>query len=90
MHGVIFQPLMFAASNGNLEVVKILIETGADISVMNNSGETAVILAESGSYGSVVNFLMSSLNRKDDAVTCTLPAYLSPVEQDIKSSHGSR
>ena len=86
----LFQPLMFAANNGNIEVAKILIEAGADISIMNNSGETAVILAENGSCDNVVNLLMSSLNHKDDIVTCTLPACPSLVEQDTKSSHGSR
>ena len=37
---------MEAASNGNLETVKLLIENGADVNIKNNDGKTVLDLAD--------------------------------------------
>lgn len=39
--------LMIASCKGNLEIVKLLVDNGADINIKNNNGKTALDLADS-------------------------------------------
>jgi ankyrin repeat protein len=43
-----FSPLHLAASAGNLEIAKWLIAHGADCTLKNTSGKTAMQLAQAG------------------------------------------
>lgn len=53
-------PLMIASSDNNLEIVKFLIESGADINAKHKeSGKTALMYASSLGYFEVCEFLLS-------------------------------
>jgi ankyrin repeat protein len=52
-------PLHTAASKGNFEVVKFLVEAGANPIAKNSKGKTPLDLANEGSYPATVEFLAS-------------------------------
>ncbi|KAM3072635.1 hypothetical protein ACMFMF_006974 [Clarireedia jacksonii] len=51
-------PLIQASSNGNIEVVRSLLDKGADISVTNKDGWTPLYIASSNGHLEVVKFLL--------------------------------
>lgn len=51
-------PLHWAAMNGHLEAVKLLVDAGADVGVRNNVGKDAAVEAETGEREEVVGWLM--------------------------------
>jgi ankyrin repeat protein len=53
-------PLHYACEGGNLEVVKFLIDSGADVSVAGNDGNTPLHYACEGGNLEVVKFLIDS------------------------------
>ena len=55
-------PLMIAAGNGNLNVMKFLLSKGADISAQNATGHTSLMLAAQGHHISCVNALIEQEN----------------------------
>jgi len=52
-------PVMFAAGEGQLEVVKTLVANGADISMLDVDGESALDFAKSRGHQSVAAYLQS-------------------------------
>ena len=65
-------PLMKAAKQGHLEVVKLLIENKADFNYKNFRGENALFLACESGHFEIVKFLIeigSSVNSKDSIGT---------------------
>lgn len=50
-------PLYYAASNGNLEVCKLLIKLGADKNIKSNEGKTPYDIAKEHGYEEVYNYL---------------------------------
>ena len=52
-------PLMVAAMNGHIEVVKLLVAANADVNRFNYDGKTAVELAREGQHFEVVELLVS-------------------------------
>ena len=42
-----FTPLMFACSEGNKEIVKLLVKSGADLNLQDNYGETCLMKVDS-------------------------------------------
>lgn len=50
-------PLQLAASQGKIDIVKILVESGADDSLVASDGAVAVRLAEENGHQDVVDFL---------------------------------
>ncbi|TYA14685.1 hypothetical protein FRY98_03100 [Paenibacillus faecis] len=48
---------MEAARAGKLEIVRLLIEHGADKAIRNKEGSTAIELAKAKDYNDIVDFL---------------------------------
>ena len=55
-------PLHWAALNGHLEAVKLLVAAGADPSIKNNAGKVAAVEAEEAGKDEVVSWLLSTEN----------------------------
>lgn len=49
--------LMFAAVGGHSDVVRALLDAGADVSIRNNNGQTALEEAEKSGHGDIVSLL---------------------------------
>lgn len=61
--------LMVAARYGELEIVRFLINNGADVNAKDNNGQTALILAVDGRNIELVKYLVShgaDVNAKDN------------------------
>jgi ankyrin repeat protein len=54
-----FSPLMHAAAEGNLEVVRVLIANGADKSLKDIDGDDAAAFAAQNGHLQVVEYLSS-------------------------------
>ena len=54
---------MNASYNGHLEIVKFLIENGADINIKNNDGKTALDFAEENDYKNIIELLKNSIDK---------------------------
>jgi len=52
-----YTPLMWAASMGHLAMVKYLVQNGADMSLVDEHGETALDLAKESGHDEVVEYL---------------------------------
>ncbi len=57
-------PLHSAANNGNYEVVKVLVEAGADKSIQSDNNKTALVLAIEGDYPATTEFPGSTPKQK--------------------------
>ncbi len=55
-----FSALIVAVLDGHTETVKALIDTGADVNVKINNGDTALIVAERQNYTKMVHLLKSA------------------------------
>jgi ankyrin repeat protein len=54
-------PLHWAAVNGHLESVKLLIQSGADVTIINRAGHDAVFEAEINDKKEVVDWLLGAV-----------------------------
>lgn len=52
-----YTALMYASMNGHMEIVKLLLENGADTSIKNNDGKTALILAFENNHIDIVDLI---------------------------------
>ncbi len=57
-------PLMYAASNGHVDLVKILLKTGADASAVDQSDHTAFTYAEKQTHTAIMRLLSNHSNKK--------------------------
>ena len=51
---------MFAARRSDLEMVRLLLDNGADINAQNNNGDTALSFAKKGGLPNVIDFLKAA------------------------------
>lgn len=60
--------LMYAASRGYADVVRVLLDAGANVNLKSNSGNTALIYAALWGHADVVKILLDSswLDNEDD------------------------
>jgi hypothetical protein len=74
-------PLHWAALNGHLESVKLLIQSGADVTIINKAGHDAVFEAEINDKSAVVDWLLETVEELESGVGPTGEAS-SDVGQD--------
>lgn len=60
--------LHWAALNGHLESVKLLIQAGADVTIINKAGHDAVFEAEINDKGDVVEWLLETVEELESGV----------------------
>jgi hypothetical protein len=61
-------PLHWAALNGHLESVKLLIQSGADVTIINKAGHDAVFEAEINDKSAVVDWLLETVEELESGV----------------------
>jgi hypothetical protein len=61
-------PLHWAALNGHLECVKLLIQLGADVTIINKAGHDAVFEAEINDKKEVVDWLLGEVEELEKGV----------------------
>lgn len=61
-------PLHWAALNGHLESVKLLIQAGADVTIINKAGHDAVFEAEINDKKEVVEWLLETVEELESGV----------------------
>lgn len=62
-----YAAIHFASFKGNFEIVEILLNAGADVSIKDASGKTAIMLSCMQKYPSIVKLLVHSANSRDGA-----------------------
>ncbi|KAI9455689.1 ankyrin repeat-containing domain protein [Lactarius psammicola] len=80
-------PLHSAASNGHLDVVKLLLESGADINIFNDDGKTALDLASDNGMLEVASFLsiLVASQMSSDAVVKPSTSHLQPQNKPLNT-----
>lgn len=61
-------PLHWAALNGHLESVKLLVQSGADVTIINKAGHDAVFEAEINDKKSVVDWLLETVEELEKGI----------------------
>jgi hypothetical protein len=61
-------PLHWAAVNGHLESVKLLIQSGADVTIINRAGHDAVFEAEINDKKEVVDWLLGAVEELENGI----------------------
>ncbi|KAL8664551.1 MAG: hypothetical protein Q9202_002960 [Teloschistes flavicans] len=79
-------PLHWAAMNGHLEVVKLLVKSGADLKVQNQAGHDATFEAERGGKEDVVAWLLG----QQKGVEETSGREEERVEEDAEEAIGEK
>jgi ankyrin repeat protein len=67
-------PLHWAALNGHLESVKLLIQSGADVTIINQAGHDAVFEAEINDKKEVVDWLLGAVEELENGIGQTAEA----------------
>jgi ankyrin repeat protein len=63
-------PLIYAATNGQIEVMRYLLDAGADINAVAPNGTTALMMAVRGGHAAAVDLLLSrgaDVNKRNDS-----------------------
>lgn len=82
-------PLHWAALNGHLPAVKLLIEAGADPSVMNRAGKDAVYEAEANEKNEVAAWLLTEGKGLESAVGVDLDQPAPGVQEEADAEEQS-
>ena len=64
-------PLHWAALNGHLESVKLLMQSGADVTIFNKAGHDAVFEAEINDKKEVVDLLLGAVEELEKGIGLT-------------------
>ena len=60
--------LHWAALNGRLDCVKLLVESGADVTIINKAGHDAVFEAEINDKGDIVEWLLGAVEELEKGI----------------------
>tara|TARA_R110002003_G_scaffold175_3_gene14172 strand:- start:3991 stop:4425 length:435 start_codon:yes stop_codon:yes gene_type:complete len=86
-------PLHWAALNGHLEGVKLLVESGADVTIINQAGHDAVFEAEINDKQDVVDWLLGAVEELENGIgqagEASADADDNMVDDDKDTSQGS-
>jgi NAD-dependent deacetylase sirtuin 2 len=77
-------PLVIAASKGNLRIVKLLLDAGADVNAKTYMDQTALYVSSNNGFSNVVNIL---LDHGADAKIRMKTSFESPAFASITSGH---
>lgn len=61
-------PLHWAALNGHLDSVKLLVESGADVTIINQAGHDAVFEAEINDKKEIVDWLLGAVEELENGI----------------------
>lgn len=63
--------LFYAARDGKLDAVKVLIENGADANIIDHKKQTAIFFAKKNGHKEVIDYLVEhgAINTKDGKIT---------------------
>lgn len=84
--------LHWAALNGHLECVKLLVQAGADVTIINKAGHDAVYEAEINDKGDVVDWLLGAVEELEKGIGQTSessPGELGANTQGGPAANGS-
>lgn len=79
-------PLHWAALNGHLESVKILIQAGADVTIVNRIGHDAVYEAEINDKNEVVDWLLGAVEELEKGIGQTGEATGENMDEEMDSA----
>lgn len=82
-------PLHWAALNGHLESVKLLVNAGADVTLVNRAGHDAVYEAEINDKNDVVDWLLGTVEELEKGIGQTGEATAGEsADEDMDSAEG--
>ena len=79
-------PLHWAALNGHLESVKLLIQAGADVTIVNRVGHDAVYEAEINDKNEVVDWLLGAVEELEKGIGQTGEASGEHMDEEMDSA----
>jgi ankyrin repeat protein len=76
-------PLHWAALNGHLESVKLLVQSGADVTIINRAGHDAVYEAEINDKNEVVDWLLGAVEELENGIGQTGETEAGDADEDM-------